>query len=36
MWEAIKAAIQSNGTTARFIAIIIALAIAALLLKGVI
>lgn len=34
MWDAIKAAIQSNGTTARFIAIIITLAIAALLLRG--
>ena len=29
MWDAIKAAIQSNGTTVRFIAIIIVLAIAA-------
>jgi hypothetical protein len=29
MWDAIKAAIQSNATTVRFIAIIIALAIVA-------
>jgi hypothetical protein len=34
MWDAIKAAIQSNGTTARFIAIIAVLVMAAWLIQA--
>jgi hypothetical protein len=34
MWDTIKAAIQSNGTTARFVVIIAVLAVAAWLMQA--